>query len=539
MKMNMRRTVYQSVHKEETGSSGKEEGRAHAFVYVSSCKISHYIDDLYNMASSIFSQQQRHLPTDFMTAIKKSRLDNTTGAGSNIIYETHPKTRLEVNNFEEEENWKSNRLPGKNSEWKTVVPVSRAFHNCPCYRLNERDHRLTNSATSASAIAGAGTGRGGGWRTFMSSSSCCYSSDGCISGGSCNSQGSSILCANCGKSGHVYRSCNLPITSFGVICFRWTFNAQTGLRSPQYLMVQRKDSLCFVEFIRGRYDPHNKDYIMHLLRKMTRVEREHIRTMSFPDLWHGFWQTDQNRGYMREFQQAFAKFSTLRRGFYAPSSKNGAHGEKSKEEYVDLNLLMNSTTSQHDEREWGFPKGRRNINEKDIKCALREFREETGIDTQDVHVHTYVKPFEEVFTACNNVKYRHVYYIVQLKQDRDLDVDRADSDVILQGDKSQMREISRVRWLDEITVKQKINSDNKERREMFDKVNGMILNSQFLHALKLSWIVRSDATTLPDHSQSSYLMDNDQDNESSENDEKNEGASSSDVEEYGNRAKEK
>jgi hypothetical protein len=118
-------------------------------------------------------------------------------------------------------------------------------------------------------------------------------------------------------------------------------------------------------------------------------------------------------------------------------------------------------------------------------------------------------------------------------------VDRADSDVILQGDKSQMREISRVRWLDEITVKQKINSDNKERREMFDKVNGMILNSQFLHALKLSWIVRSDATTLPDHSQSSYLMDNDQDNESSENDEKNEGASSSDVEEYGNRAKEK
>jgi 8-oxo-dGTP pyrophosphatase MutT (NUDIX family) len=30
------------------------------------------------------------------------------------------------------------------------------------------------------------------------------------------------------------------------------------------------------------------------------------------------------------------------------------------------------------EPEWGFPKGRRNYNEKDIDCALREFSEETG-----------------------------------------------------------------------------------------------------------------------------------------------------------------
>lgn len=296
-----------------------------------------------------------------------------------------------------------------------------------------------------------------------------------------------IVCANCGRTGHVYRSCNLPITSFGVICFRWTYDPHTGTRAPQYLMVQRKDSLCFVEFIRGRYDLYNKPYVMHLLTKMTRAEREHIRTLSFPELWHGFWQSDQNRGYMREFHQAQEKFNALRRGIVLPDTR----------EYVDLTSLMNATCSQHDEKEWGFPKGRRNINEKDIKCALREFREETGIDVQDVHVHNYVKPFEEVFTACNKVRYKHVYYIVQLKQDQDADALEDDKDVCLLGDKSQMREISRVRWLDEQTVDTKINADNKERRDMFRRVHALIMETQVLHKLKLSWIARSDVPTLP------------------------------------------
>jgi len=297
-----------------------------------------------------------------------------------------------------------------------------------------------------------------------------------------------ILCANCGRSGHVYRSCNLPITSFGVICFRWTFDPASGNRVPQYLMVQRKDSLCFVEFIRGRYDPRDKKYIMHLLSNMTLVEREHIRTMTFPDLWHGFWQTDQNRGYMREYQQAFQKFSVLRRGHYVYP-----------DEFITLITLVNATTSQHNEKEWGFPKGRRNINEKDIKCALREFREETGIDTRDVHVHTYVKPFEEVFTACNKVRYCHVYYIVQLKQDTDADITKSNTDIVLKGEKSQMREISRVSWLDEQTVKNKINVDHVERRDMFDRVHDLIMTSQFLQALKLPWIARSDVVTIPPH----------------------------------------
>jgi 8-oxo-dGTP pyrophosphatase MutT (NUDIX family) len=191
---------------------------------------------------------------------------------------------------------------------------------------------------------------------------------------------------------------------------------------------------------------------------------------------------------MREYQQAFQKFSVLRRGHYVYP-----------DEFITLVTLMNATTSQHNEKEWGFPKGRRNINEKDIKCALREFQEETGIDTRDVHVHTYVKPFEEVFTACNKVRYCHVYYIVQLKQDTDADITKSNTDIVLKGEKSQMREISRVSWLDEQTVKNKINVDHVERRDMFDRVHDLIMTSQFLQALKLPWIARSDVVPIPPH----------------------------------------
>ena len=252
----------------------------------------------------------------------------------------------------------------------SVPPLARAFQNYPCNHHNQP--RLQGFRYCHKNLSG------------------------------CNEQktgtGGPILCANCGKSGHVYRSCSLPITSFGVICFRWTVDTDAGIRVPQYLMVQRKDSLCFVEFVRGRYDPVNSEYVMHLLRKMTRAEREHIRTLSFPELWHGFWQTDHNKGYVKEYQQAQHKFGLLQRGFHRP-----ADGE-----FVCLELLLNATRSEHDEREWGFPKGRRNINEWDMGCALREFREETGIQYTDVNVHEKTPPFEEVFPACNKVRYKHV-----------------------------------------------------------------------------------------------------------------------------------
>jgi hypothetical protein len=67
-----------------------------------------------------------------------------------------------------------------------------------------------------------------------------------------------ILCANCGGVGHIYKSCNHPVISYGVICYQMFYDLDTNSIYPKYLMVQRKDSLNYVEFIRGKYDVQNR-----------------------------------------------------------------------------------------------------------------------------------------------------------------------------------------------------------------------------------------------------------------------------------------
>ena len=63
-----------------------------------------------------------------------------------------------------------------------------------------------------------------------------------------------IICNNCGKQGHQFHQCKLPITSYGIILFR------PSLKGTQYLMIRRKHTLGFVDFIRGKYSIYNKNY---------------------------------------------------------------------------------------------------------------------------------------------------------------------------------------------------------------------------------------------------------------------------------------
>ena len=54
-------------------------------------------------------------------------------------------------------------------------------------------------------------------------------------------------CVNCGKMGHSFRECTEPVLSFGVIAVKFIDN------EPYYLLIRRRDSLSYVEFLRGKY----------------------------------------------------------------------------------------------------------------------------------------------------------------------------------------------------------------------------------------------------------------------------------------------
>ena len=76
-----------------------------------------------------------------------------------------------------------------------------------------------------------------------------------------------IYCNNCGRVGHLFSHCKLPITSIGIIVFR-KIEGQI-----EYLMIRRKETLGFIDFIRGKYSLNDKEYILNMIQQMTQYEK--------------------------------------------------------------------------------------------------------------------------------------------------------------------------------------------------------------------------------------------------------------------------
>ena len=73
-----------------------------------------------------------------------------------------------------------------------------------------------------------------------------------------------FLCNNCGTYGHLFYNCKKPITSFGIVCYRITESNMI-----EYLLVQRKDSLGYVDFLRGKYNENNNFQLKNIINEMT------------------------------------------------------------------------------------------------------------------------------------------------------------------------------------------------------------------------------------------------------------------------------
>lgn len=242
-------------------------------------------------------------------------------------------------------------------------------------------------------------------------------------------------CRNCGHIGHLYKDCPHPITSFGIVCYRTT---PTGI---EYLMIQRKDSLSFMEFIRGKYDIKQIEYIQTLLSGMTHFERASLVSKSFDELWAQVWYQPNFSRQVNEYANAKSKFEMLLKG--------------------PLQTMLRNTASLYNEPEWGFPKGRRRIREEDIHCAVREFCEETNFTVSDIEIVKDVSPFEEIFYGTNKVLYRHVYYLARMTKNE------SDSLTVDPQNVNQAREVQAVRWFSYSDVIAHIRDHNQERKNLF------------------------------------------------------------------------
>lgn len=242
-------------------------------------------------------------------------------------------------------------------------------------------------------------------------------------------------CNNCGRSGHSYNHCKSPITSYGLIVVR---RNDTG--KYELLMIRRKDSLGYVEMIRGKYPLLNKEYILNILNEMTIHERQKIVELSFEDLWKDLWSGTIGLQYRGEEKTSKEKFEALKAGVSIGT------------ETYSLTSLLAEVSSDWIETEWGFPKGRRNYQEKDIVCALREFEEETGFLKDKVRIIENLLPYDEIFTGSNYKSYKHRYYIAVM--------DFQDSIEPVEYEKA---EVSKIMWMTTEECMRRLRPYNKER----------------------------------------------------------------------------
>lgn len=231
-------------------------------------------------------------------------------------------------------------------------------------------------------------------------------------------------CNNCGKPGHLFSTCKMPITSIGIIAFRVVCNDNKE-RKIQYLMIRRKESLGYIDFMRGKYYVQNKNFIMNMLKQMTHEEKLKLKSENFQTLWKEIWGNGMNGMYKGEEVISRDKFMSLQNGV---SNKN---------DYYTLSSLIDESL-QYDtwnEPEWGFPKGRRNNQEKDYNCAVREFCEETGYEFNHLNNIQNILPFEENFTGSNYKSYKHKYFLMYMNYKDTTDVSNF-----------QKSEVSKMEW---------------------------------------------------------------------------------------------
>jgi 8-oxo-dGTP pyrophosphatase MutT (NUDIX family) len=192
-------------------------------------------------------------------------------------------------------------------------------------------------------------------------------------------------CNNCGKIGHVIKNCKEPITSFGLLLIQ-----KNKEQENKYLMQKRKDSIAFLEIIRGKFQFNNIDYIQKLIDNCTIDERNKLINT----------KTEKLITILRpkDFPIVYDKVYKLKYGFLYDT------------QIYDIHYFIQHSSISLTDCEYSFPKGRKNQNESITHCAIRETYEETGLQNNIDYILTD-NTVTEILLGINNKEYKYIYII--------------------------------------------------------------------------------------------------------------------------------
>jgi 8-oxo-dGTP pyrophosphatase MutT (NUDIX family) len=254
-----------------------------------------------------------------------------------------------------------------------------------------------------------------------------------------------MYCNNCGDKGHVFRTCPDPVISCGILFLRGIYEPlelPVEQNTVSVLMVRRKDSMSYMEFIRGKYNINDTDYVKRQVSNMTSQEQKLIVTEQFETLWTRLWGNGRDID-SPEYETAKDKFNSL-----------------------DRKKLIAEVPSKFNEPEWGFPKGRRMRGETDVECAVREYFEETNIPREAYTVREDLT-LSETFVGTNNIRYKHIYFVALLKDSKLIHLEQKLTPV-------QRREISNVAWKTLTECKNITRPHYIERKKMITELERIV-----------------------------------------------------------------
>lgn len=292
---------------------------------------------------------------------------------------------------------------------------------------------------------------------------------------------SNVCCVNCGERGHIVRDCVAPITSFGIIAFKVVNHHLEELYDKnnyikqlcndfvsdnisnkffpkiKFLMIQRKDTMAYIDFVRGKYPVDNEEEKNKLLKiwlnEMTFSEKYNLLTKTFDQIWDEMWVNHESKCYKNEYEKSKNKFLKL-----------------------DIVNLVKNSEYYYPFPEFGFPKGRRSIKETNVECAQREFLEETGYDKDSYKFLTDCPTIKEEFTGTNGIRYRHVYYLVNMKKN-------VKPPIVDKNDIIQTGEVKNMGWFTFEECFHLMRPYDKEKKKILTDVYSSIKNMNFIFNL--------------------------------------------------------
>jgi 8-oxo-dGTP pyrophosphatase MutT (NUDIX family) len=173
---------------------------------------------------------------------------------------------------------------------------------------------------------------------------------------------------------------------------------------------------------------------------------------SFEKLSKMLWGENISAQYKNEELASLKKYELLKNGIMINDKV-----------FTLKDIVMNSKT-KWEETEWEFPKGRRNFQEKDLECAVREFEEETGFSQNDIIIVENLLPLEEIFIGSNHKSYKHKYFLAYMKN----------TEKILPLNKFQKSEVSKLEWKTIEECLQCIRPYNLEKKQLIMNINKML-----------------------------------------------------------------